>query len=326
MGALSATTTIPHWKHGRQWYSRLGWTEQEFDARLREFYSGLFERYATGEGKKRWGEKTPFHSSHIEQMARVFPDAVFVAIVRHPGAVVHSLIRKFHHGVAEAAAYWEHTNSEILRLGAELGDNRFAMLRYEDLVVHSEVVLRELTGWLGESWSDDLLRHNDVQAEKGAPRISAGSTRTRDPIDAGLSDRWADSLTPPERAELVAITGALAGFLGYDAERPGTPAGIIPEAVGGPRFLVTGDVLAGMQRGQSGRLSFIARTRDDVLLEAEADATDLAKRLHQAERALTRMRSRRAVRWIETARRTQRSVTGLPGEVLGAARRRWRKH
>src|SRR3954453_22692811 len=187
MGGLAAAKHIPNWRHGQNWFERLGYSEQEFDARVREFYSGMFERHAHSQGKKRWGEKTPFHSRHIAQMARVFPDSVFVGIVRHPGAVVHSLTRKFHYGIEDATAYWDSTNKEILRRGLELGGDRFALVRYEDLVLHPEETLRELVDWLGEPWSDDLLRHANVQAARGAPRISAGNTRTRDPITAELA-------------------------------------------------------------------------------------------------------------------------------------------
>ena len=78
MGGLAAAKQIPNWARGRGWYERIGFSEQEFDARLREFYAGMFERHARSQGKQRWGEKTPFHSRHIAQMATVFPDSVFV--------------------------------------------------------------------------------------------------------------------------------------------------------------------------------------------------------------------------------------------------------
>src|SRR4029453_1998022 len=156
MGGLTAAKHIPTWARGRGWFERLGFSEQEFDARLREFYGGMFERYARSQGKRRWGEKTPFHSRHIAEMATVFPDAVFVGIVRHPGAVVHSLVDKFHYEVSDAVTYWNSTNKEILRRGLELADDRFALLRYEDLVEHPEETLRELVDFLGEPWSDDL--------------------------------------------------------------------------------------------------------------------------------------------------------------------------
>jgi len=317
MGALTATKTIPAWHHGEGWFRRLGWTEEEFDARLREFYSGLFERHALAQGKQRWGEKTPFHSRHMAEMAGVFPDAVFVGIVRHPGAVVHSLMRKFHYGIDDAAAYWDSTNREILRRGLELGEQRFGLLRYEDLVQHPEPTLRELVDWLGEKWSDDLLRHNDVQAARGAPRISAGNTRTRDPIMAELADRWAEELTAADIDILGDRTGDVARFLGYDPARPVPQGPMVPPDRPEGRWLWTGGELVDRQ-SRPGAL-VLDRAEEPVIMP-EMSAAELAKRLQQAEATLARIRSRRAVRWGNAARRAQHRLAGLPVEMARAVR------
>lgn len=316
MGALAATKQIPHWQHGRGWFQRLGWSEQEFDERLREFYAGLFERHALAQGKQRWGEKTPFHALHVPQMASVFPDAVFVGIVRHPGAVVHSLTTKFHYSLEDAAQYWASTNKEILRRGLELGDGRFSLLRYEDLVQRPEETLRELMDWLGEPWSDSLLRHNDVQAAQGAPRISAGNTRTRDPISPELADRWAEAFDEPQHELLAATTGELAGFFGYDPARSGTSGPLVASDPSGRRHLLTGDALARRQRGSE---AVSLEETDEAVIMPDMSAAELAKRLQQAEAALTRLRSRRSVRWSTSFRRTQRRVAGLPVELRSAA-------
>ncbi len=44
MGALAANKVIPNWRNGHGWYERSGWSADEFDARLAEFYTGLFSR------------------------------------------------------------------------------------------------------------------------------------------------------------------------------------------------------------------------------------------------------------------------------------------
>ncbi len=317
MGALAAAKQIPNWTRGRDWYQRLGFSEQEFDARLREFYAGMFERHARSQGKQRWGEKTPFHSRHIRQMAEVFPDAVFVGIVRHPAAVVHSLVEKFHYDVADAVAYWRSTNTEILRRGLELADDRFALLRYEDLVEHPKETLSELFDFLDEPWSDNLLRHNDVQAARGTPRISAGSTRTRDPINTDLAHRWADELDDAARGLLESSAGPLARFFGYDPVTAGTPGELVPsDDPAGHRRLLTRAALAERQAGPG------AVSLDDdaeAVIMPEMSAAELAKRLHTAEAALARVRSSRAVRWSNAARRAQRRVTGVPIELWSAA-------
>jgi len=316
MGGLAAAKQIPNWARGRNWFERLGFSEQEFDARLREFYSGMFERYAGAQGKGRWGEKTPFHSRHIAQMATVFPDSVIVAIVRHPGAVVHSLVEKFHYEVADAVTYWDSTNKEILRRGLELADDRFALLRYEDLVEHPQETLRELVGFLDEPWSDDLLRHNDVQAARGTPRISAGSTRTRDAISTDLAHRWADSLPEGTRQLLDCAAGPMARFFGYEPTRPGALGALVPPNPAGRRRLLTRAALAERQAGP-GAVSL--EDAVEAVIMPEMSPAELAKRLQAAEAALARIRSSRAVRWSNAARRAQRRATGVPVELFSAA-------
>ena len=317
MGGLAAAKQIPNWSRGKNWYERLGYTEQEFDARLREFYAGMFERHARSQGKQRWGEKTPFHSRHIAQMATVFPDSVFVAIVRHPGAVVHSLVSKFHYDVADAVTYWNSTNKEILRRGLELADDRFALLRYEDLVEHPKETLHELVDFLDEPWSDDLLRHNDVQAAQGAPRISAGNTRTRDAINTDLAHRWADSLDDAARGLLESDAGPLARFFGYEPTGAGTAGFLVPpDDPAGRRRLLTRAVLAERQAGPA---AVSLDEGAEAVIMPEMSPAELAKRLHTAEAALTRIRSSRAVRWTNAARRAQRRATGVPVELFSAA-------
>jgi len=322
MGALTATKAIPNWRYGREWYGRLGWSEPELDARLRDFYAGMFSRYAASQGKSRWGDKTPLHSWHMAEMARVFPDAVFVAIVRHPGAVVGSLKKRFHWKVADAAAYWESTNVEVLRQGTQLSDARFALLRYEDLVLDPETTLRELTSWLGEPWSQDLLRHNDIQLAKGAPRLVDGSTSTREPITSQRVDRWQDSLDVAERRTVADVTSNLAGFLGYAADDAQSPTSIVPTRAA-PPLLVTGDALARRQREHKQSVSFEARPQ--VLAVPEMDPAELARRLEQAESSLVRIRSRPVVRFSDAVRRAQRRIDVSGAARLLTSRRRLRK-
>lgn len=324
MGAVAATKAIPNWRYGREWYGRLGWSEAELDDRLQAFYSGMFERHATSLGKQRWGDKTPLHSWHMEEMARLFPEAVFVAIVRHPGAVVSSLKRRFHWDVGEAAVYWESTNLEVCRQGRDLGAERFALLRYEDLVRETECTLRELISWLGEAWSEDLLRHQEVQSAKGAPRLVDGSTSTRDAISADRVDRWSQGLDEAERDVVQSTTAVLAGFLGYDGDGAREPRGIVPANAHGRHKLLTGDLLGQRRREHGGTVSF--ESRPQPIAVPEMSTAELAARLRQAEVSLARTRARPVVRFADAARRAQRRVA-VPRltDLLGATRRSSRR-
>ena len=117
MRAYLAHKWIPFHRHGGDWYPRLGWSDDELDVRMREFYAGMFERFAAGQGKTRWGDKTPWHAWHIRGSSRVFPDAVFLAIVRHPGAVAASVSERFRLGWDGAMSHWVNTTTELVQRG-----------------------------------------------------------------------------------------------------------------------------------------------------------------------------------------------------------------
>lgn len=307
MGAASAAHRIPDWKFGEAWYERLGWGTAEVDERLREFYDGMFRRYAAQQGKPRWGEKTPFHTNHMPRMAQIFPDASFVGIVRHPGAVASSLHRRFHFGFVEAITYWSDTNKQMLASGMAL-ENRFSLCRYEDVVRLGEPVLRELLDFVGEPWAPEVLQHHKVQRERGGPRAVEGLTNTSDPVDASRADSWSESVSVEERAELARVA-ELAAFLGYAAQAPDVDTQTTGRGDRG-RLLVTGTELATRHQG---RPVDLRPEGDRGMGLAELGVDELAARLARSEAALARARSRRAVRAGDAVRRVQhgRSVEDL---------------
>ncbi len=300
MGAVLATKRIPNWKYGDEWHQRIEWSDAELDDRIRAFYDGMFSRYATARGKARWGEKTPFHTSHIAAMADLFPTSTFVGIVRHPGAVAASLRKSFHYTFEDGLSYWSATNLDMVRAAGGLGD-RFAMCRYEDLVSSGEPVLRELMETIGEEFSTNLLQHHVVQRDQGAPRVVDGSTSTRDPIDATRADRWADDASDerphrvgghPGPCRLLRLRGSFVG-------RARTDQG----SSSGRRWTWTGDDLARRRKEFADRIDFESRP---PTLAIDADPEELARRLSQVEAALSRTRSRRAVQLVDAVRRAQR--------------------
>jgi hypothetical protein len=298
MGAVMGTKRIASWKYGAEWYRRIDWSEPELDERLREFYTGMFARYAAQRGKARWGEKTPFHTAHIATMAEIFPTSVFVGIVRHPGAVAASLQRSFHYTFDEALSYWTAVNLDLVSGASELGD-RFVLCRYEDLVTDGEPVLRELMQAVGEEFSPHLLQHHVVQREQGTPRVVDGSTSTRDPIDPRRANRWTEDLTAADRGALerTAPLAALFGYPPYDAADR-----VRLDAAGRHRWTLRGGDVARLREGSRGRVDGESRPSAP---SPDADPDELARRLSHVEAALARTRSRRAVRLADAMRGLQ---------------------
>jgi hypothetical protein len=212
MRLVKAHRYVPYWRFGRRWWERLDLTEEDLNLALRDFYGGFFEHIARTRGKRRWGEKTPLHVWHIDEIAAVFDDAVFVALVRDPNATTASLVARFEFDAALATTTWLRMNQVLVHDGAKLGE-RLVLLRYEELVHEPEPVLRELLEWLGEPWSPAVLeqfesREPDRAAHHALTQGELDSVRTRTRDWARFFGYGDDRLVPASSRHRYLLTGS----------------------------------------------------------------------------------------------------------------------
>jgi hypothetical protein len=217
--SMMAMKSIPFRPNGAElWHHRLRYTDEQLDRRIRDFYAEMFERLAAKRGKSRWGDKTPFHLWHMQSLAHFWPHAQFVGVVRHPGATMNSTVTRFGWDWPKAARNWDHQTRELINVTQEMG-NQASMCRYEDLVLEPEDVMRAMLAWLGEPWSDDVLRHHEVQGRRQARNRAEGGTNRTDPIDPARIGKWATSMPPEGRAEMQKLR-PVAEFFGYSVDDP----------------------------------------------------------------------------------------------------------
>lgn len=274
--SVLAIEQIPFYETGTGWHTRIGLSRDELEARIRTFYDGLFGDFAARRGATRWGDKTPAHVWHMELLARVFPDAVFVGMVRHPGAGASSRSRRMGHSFDSSVRQWTRRNTEMLHVGARLGD-RFALLRYEDLVTQPEPLLRELLEWLGLPWTDRVLEFHRVHQERGTPTQVEGYTLSDEPVDDRRVGAWAAGMDAARWARLTRRrVRALCRLLGYRPREPRPVTGWRDAADG---FLLDGDGLK-ILLGRYPRVAQAQRPRP-ALADRPLDHRELP-RLHRA--------------------------------------------
>jgi hypothetical protein len=222
----------------------MGWSREELDEELARFYERIFTRYIEAQGKHRWGDKTPLHTWHVDAMARLYPDAQFIGMMRHPGGSIGSNMHRFGHPYGRAVNHVERYDREIARQAAK-HKRKFVVLRYEDLVLRPEPVMRELLDWLGEPWSDQVLQHHEVQkAKSGGKLVVEGTNRIDDPIDVSRVAKWHGRMSEPHRRSLAARMGRLSEFYGYDMDDPAVLAPLRDDG----RLLIRGsDIAARME-------------------------------------------------------------------------------
>jgi Sulfotransferase family len=229
MRLVKAHRFVPYWRFGKRWWERLDLTEEELNRALRDFYGGFFERLARRDGKRRWGDRTPLHVWHMDEIVKVFDDAMLVAVVRHPGASIASLVERFGFGVELATTTWLRMNQVLAHDGAAMGD-RLMLTRYEDLAREPEPVLRELLEWLEEPWSPAVHQDHEAPASK-----------------------WMTALTEDARESVRKQTESWARFFGYELDEPMPTESLVPES-SPRRFLLTGDELAERRLAFAGQL------------------------------------------------------------------------
>jgi len=215
---------------GRNWslVSTYGLDREWWLERIRALYGDFQTEVLTRSGKARWAEKDPTYTLHLRFIEELFPNAVYVHLLRDGHDVVASFRDRWGYKSAARAARteWARYVDAARALGARLPAERYLELRYEDLVTDSEAEAQRLFGFLGEDWDASVLDF-DPAAHSATDRYqwftaqrreSGGddSTIYRSRVGAGGS-----SLDPFLRTLLRRRNGKLLrqlGYLGDDAQ------------------------------------------------------------------------------------------------------------
>ena len=199
-------------------------TDDDIDARiLYESLLGVTNNTAV------WGEKSLGNVFHVDEILQVYPNAVFIHIVRDPRAALLSLYRKRFFASTDAAppldrnairffAYhthdWLAEMDMVLRLLRQTGPNTLVEVKYETLVQRPEDELRRLCAFLNLPFESAMLdpnRRTDDPALQGAG--SFAHRALAEPVDR---TRAAASREIPAFADHIVSTIAEAAMSRYE--------------------------------------------------------------------------------------------------------------
>ena len=205
-------------------YRRWWMSEHEVRTAVRDqpsSYSGLvaavFSVYAARRGKPRWGDKTPWYVRHLELLDELFPNAVFVHIIRDGRDVAASLAEMGERrSIAGAANYWRVAVNDARSAGLRIGPGRYCEIRLEDLIARPDATLRRVCTALGETYTPQMLSY--TRRASALEEYDAGSRwwyrHLARPPTPGLRD-WRSGLSASERRRAEAICAPLLEELGY---------------------------------------------------------------------------------------------------------------
>jgi Sulfotransferase family len=207
----------------------------ELRARLRdgmpvgEAIGTVFAVYAEAQGKARWGDKTPMYMQNLRLLERLFPDALFVHLIRDGRDAALSFLAMPRGIVTETwmhprtaadfACQWRTEVAAARALGRRAGE-RYVEVRYEDLVDDVEQVLRRICAFAGLAYEPamaDYTGNVDVSAKPHQQRL-------RQPPTKGVRN-WRAQMSPGDVAAFEHVAGELLRQLGYESSHAPDAAG-----------------------------------------------------------------------------------------------------
>lgn len=183
-----------------------------------DLHGALLEACADSGGceARRRGEKTPANVRYLDEIARSFPDAAFVHMVRDPRAVATSSIEVEGNSsdVVIHALTWR-CDVYCARRFARSNPDRLTEVRYEDLVRDPREGVKRLTEFLGLPFEEGMLGFYSRAEEKIEVEREPWKEGATKPIYRSSVDRWKDELEPEQIRLVERAAGRFLGACGY---------------------------------------------------------------------------------------------------------------
>lgn len=192
---------------------------------LQAIITGLFEKNARGEGKARWGDKTPYYVLHLSKIIEWFPDAQIIHLIRDGRDVALSLFaRQDDFGVYNtyfAAKYWQQYVETGREQGAKLHPDQYLEIRYEDILSDQKNALQKICNFLGEEFNASLLEFKKAGGAGKTPLLQK-------PVQSDNADKWRSQMSATQIRIFESAAGDTLQEHGYALM---TPARRLPLAM-----------------------------------------------------------------------------------------------
>lgn len=192
-------------------------------ARLRDVYFAEVEKLVPDIGGRLIIDKNPLGLGNAPLLHRLFPDARFVFVERHPCDVVLSCFITSSRMNAKIASFFSFTGTarlydRVLSFWMRVRETlpiRLHTIRYEALIADPETELRKLAEFAGLAWDPALLA-NEANAVARGYIGSPSYAQVAEPLYTRARGRW--HRYRQHMADVLPILTPWAERLGYDLE------------------------------------------------------------------------------------------------------------
>ncbi|MEE2750036.1 MAG: sulfotransferase [Myxococcota bacterium] len=200
-----------------------GEPQAALDAGTRAFIGAALQEMAGG--AECIAEKTPHNLLAMELLGRLFPRARFIHVVRDGRAVSASLVKQqwssaetqqpisYCQDLPSAATYWRQVVSAIRQQSQAVSD-RYMEVHYEDLVTEPNRVMRQVLAFLGQSWDEQVLTHQ--QSDMNLGERESSSDAVREAVHTRALTRWRNELSDSDVAQIEQVASDALTAMGYE--------------------------------------------------------------------------------------------------------------
>jgi hypothetical protein len=197
-----------------------------------EAFAAFMSLVARRQGKRIWGDKTPFYTAFIQILARCFPNARFIALVRDPRDVAESLHRtdwgrRWYPSLLDAGLRWRFAVTAIEQAAPRLSPERLLTVRYEELVAAPHRWTREICEFLQLPFDERMLNFHETAPQEVPEGSKAWHQSTLKPISSSRIGLWRQRYSPEEVGLIEIACKREMRRWGYEPEgRSLTPANL----------------------------------------------------------------------------------------------------
>ncbi len=184
----------------------------------------------TGKAPVYLGDKNNYYINHLDLLATVFPKAKYLIITRDGRDVACSYQAlatiksdspykpKLSTDINIIANEWASSNENLFLFRKKVGDQGAMMVRFEDLVLKAEFVLRQVCAFLDISYNDSMMHYHtqNKQFELEPAQLIEWKAKTLEVPDKSNIYKYKNLLSAADTAVFNAVAGSTLSKLGYE--------------------------------------------------------------------------------------------------------------
>lgn len=192
----------------KQWVADLPGGEQDYVDALRAYTDALYHKLLEPSGKRYFVDKTPAYALELPFIKRIYPNARYVVITRHPFAIFSSFAKSFFDNDWEAAHAFNPILERYVPAIASFvrkydQTNDICHVRYEELVQDPEAQCKRICAHASMDFTDDMIHYGKKKMEVQGLGDPIGVDKHNKPNTSSI-DKWAEEVVGrPERQALL---------------------------------------------------------------------------------------------------------------------------